>query len=89
MEWEKAQKATAKIILYSLVQWINDLETFDEEEKENLLNMVFNVLTNSFKPDMSLHFNETIINVAETLNSTKEDMMKIVLDQLNWDDEQR
>jgi hypothetical protein len=86
MDLEKAQKATSKIILYSLVKWVNELETFDDDEKENVSNMVFNVLTNSFNPDMALYFNNTIIDIASTQNTNKEEMMRIVLDQLNRKD---
>ena len=87
MNWDKAQKATAKIMMYSLVSWVNQLETFDEEEKENVINMVFNVLNNSLKPDMALIFSETILNVAETNWQTKQDVLKLVMEQLNWNED--
>ena len=87
MNWDKAQKATAKIMIYSLLEWVNNLKTFDDDEKEDIMTLLFNVITNSLKPDMALIFNETILNVPETNWETKENMLKIVMDQLNWNED--
>ena len=81
MEFENAQKATSKVVLYSVIEWVNNLKTFSEEEKDKLLNVVFNVLTNSFNPDMALYFNEHIFKLSSSL---KEEELKKLFSEVGW-----
>lgn len=84
MNFEKAQRATAKILIYSLAAWTNQLQTFSQEEKEQILNLVYNVLTNSMKPDMALIFNDSLFDLAGAIDLEKEEAINQIFDQLNW-----
>ena len=90
MDWKQAEKATFKIVLYSIVDCVNGFQTFSDEEKENLLNIIFNVLTNSLNPDAALALNNLLFEAAENIKKSrhdKEKQMKVIFDQLNWKDE--
>lgn len=81
MEFEQAQKVTSKVLLYSVIEWVNGLKTFSEDEKDKLLNMVFNILTNSFEPTMAIHFNEEIFKLSK---SVQEEELKKLFDKIGW-----
>lgn len=53
-----------EFILIAITNYTNELD-LTEEEKEQLLNLVFNVLSNELNPHASMHWNEAIFSKIE------------------------
>ena len=91
MDYEKAKNATMKIMLQSFVYYVNEVisEDFTEEEQERLVNIVFNVMTNSLYPDTSLMWNNAIFSTVKQIKEYDEKMEKketidLIYSELGW-----
>ena len=84
-EFERYQQKVLKFTLSSIVTNVNGLDMTDEE-KENLLNIVFNILLNSLNPDAAIVWNEEILsltsmvkdkNLSSIMSVIKDDFKKL------------
>jgi len=69
---EDLKKKTMEFVLLSLIHHVNVLEMTDDE-REDVLNITFNVLTNTLQPDCSYYFNEAIFEKVEKFKKMSED----------------
>lgn len=77
------EKKTLHFVLNSIVYYVNIIPELNEKEKENLLNIIFNIMTNSLKPDAAIEFNEAIFSLSKSI---KEYDMKKIYDIIGWGD---
>lgn len=68
---KEVEEKTMEFILLSLIHHVNTLE-ITSDEREDVLNIVFNVLSNSLYPDARLYFNEAIFDKVEKIKKMDE-----------------
>jgi hypothetical protein len=69
INWDEITQSTMDFLLISLINHVNVnlAEDLTEEEKEQLLNVVLNVVSNSLLPDAREYWNEAIFKKAESV----------------------
>ena len=78
---KKAQNQTLRFVLNSIVYYVNMIDELSEDEKENLLNVIFNIMTNSLNPDAAYEFNQAIFSLSESI---REYDMEKIYDIIGW-----
>lgn len=78
---DEIKEKTMDFVLLSLVNYVNTLE-MTTEEREKLLNIVFNVMTNSLQPDAAYYFNEAIFDKVEKAIQMDEDKSVDILKKM-------
>lgn len=78
---KKVQNQTLRFVLNSIVYYVNMIDELNGEEKDNLLNVVLNVMTNSLNPDAAYEFNQAIFSLSKSI---KEHDMEKIYDIIGW-----
>lgn len=66
-------------VLLSVIHNTNILPELTDEQRESVLNNVFNVMLNSLRPDAAILWNEKILQLSERFKqSSIEDVMDIL-----------
>jgi hypothetical protein len=79
-EFKFYQEKTFKYILLSLVHNTNLIPGLNEEQREELLNNIFNIMVNSLNFDSVIAWNEQILNMSKTvkMQQSMEDVKNIL-----------
>lgn len=68
-EFNYLQEKSLKYVLISLIHNTNIIPELSEEDREVVLNNVFNAMLNSLKPDAAIVWNELILSFSEKYQS--------------------
>ncbi len=68
-EFKYYQERALRYILNAIVNTSNQLPDFTEDQKEDVINSVFNIMLNSLEPEAAIVWNEEILSFSETLKS--------------------
>ena len=79
------QEKALRYIIYSLIYNTNILPNLNEEQREELLNSVFNIMLNSLMPDAAIVWNEIILSMSKTFQTQQnvQDVMDIIKKDFN------
>jgi len=79
-EFKFYQEKAFKYILFSLINNTNLMPDLNEDQKEELLNSLFNIMLNSLNPDAAITWNEEILNMSKTAKTQQnlEDIKNIL-----------
>lgn len=74
------QDKTLHYVLLSVVHNTNMLPELTEDQREAVLNNVFNIMLNSLRPDAAIIWNEKILQLSEKVKSSSdiEDIMNTI-----------
>ena len=78
-DWDKLKQSTMDFMLTAVVNHVSNVldDELTNEQQEQLLNLIFNVMTNSLLPDARLYWNEAIFDRVEKAQAANtEDIMK-------------
>lgn len=67
LDWDGLKQSTMDFVLISVINQVSN-ELDDEltnDQQEQLLNLIFNIMTNSLLPDARLYWNEAIFKKVE------------------------
>lgn len=70
-KFKNLQEKSLKYILLSLIHRTNMLDELSDDDKEIVLNNVFNVMLNALKPDAALIWNDLILSFSQKYQSMK------------------
>jgi len=82
-EFKDKQKKTLRYTLLSIIHHTNSMTGFSDENKEILLNNVFNIILNSLKPDAAIIWNDEIFRISMPKHTTQN--VKEIMDILKKD----
>jgi len=84
-EFKFYQEKAFKYILLSLVHNTNLMPGLNEEQKEELINSMFNIVLNSLNPDAAITWNEQILDMSKTVKTQQniQDVMDILKQDFN------
>lgn len=79
-EFKFYQEKALKYILLSLIHNTNLMPGLNEEQREELLNSVFNIMLNSLNPDAAVTWNEQILSLSKSAKTQQgvQDVMDIL-----------
>lgn len=78
-DWDKLKQSTMDFMLTAVVNHVSNVldDELTNEQQEQLLNLIFNVMTNSLEPDARLYWNEAIFDKVEKAQAaSSEDIFK-------------
>jgi len=76
-QFEFYQKKALRFILLSLIHNTNSIPDITDDQKEAILDSVFNIILNSLKPDAAYIWNEEILSLSQTQQNVS-DIMDIL-----------
>lgn len=79
-EFKFYQEKAFKYMLLSLIHNTNLMPGLNEEQREELLNSVFNITLNSLNPDAAITWNEQILSLSKSARTQQgvQDVMDIL-----------
>lgn len=84
-EFKFYQEKAFKYMLLSLIHNTNLMPGLNEEQREELLNSVFNITLNSLNPDAAITWNEQILSLSKSAKTQQgvQDVMDILKQDFN------
>jgi len=84
-EFKFFQEKAFKYILFSLIRNTNLMPELNEDQREELLNSVFNIMINSLNPEAAIVWNEQILDMSKTAKTQQsiEDVKNILKSDFN------
>lgn len=79
-EFKFYQERALRYTLFSVVHNTNMLPDLDEEQRETVLNNLFNIILNSLKPDAAVVWNDEILALSKQVKNQQsmDDVMSML-----------
>ena len=86
IEIDKAKQLTMNLMLKSFIHYLNNVlgEGLTEEEKNDVANVIFNVMTNSLQPDVACMWNDEIFKIIEKHMDDYDNVLEDIYKDLGW-----
>lgn len=86
-EFQYFQERALRFIIQAVVNLTNKLPDFTEAQKEETINIVFNIMLNSLKPDAAITWNEEILKFSKTVETKQhiDEIMQQIQDLKDFD----